>query len=185
MGQCEKVIAHTHTITAGHTWLIKEGPRGLLQPLWPPPLLQRGDIMRHLIDMTVPGEPKPWQVWIRRSAPTPGYLEFKAYQQTIQARCLEAWGTQPLITTGVEIALEFIRGYPKNLPKKDASRERRLKEALCRKPDLDNMVKAAIDGIKGTVLKDDTVVVRVTAEKRFGPEPKTVITVSEAGPSFS
>jgi len=131
--------------------------------------------------MTVPGEPKPWQVWVRMSAPTPGYLEFKAYQATIQAKCLEAWGTKPLIETAVAIHLVFIRSYPKNLPKKEASRERRLREALVRKPDLDNMVKAAIDGVKGTVLKDDTVVVRVTAEKRFGPEPMTVITVYEAG----
>ena len=132
--------------------------------------------------MTVPGEPKPWQVWVRMSAPTPGYLEFKSYQATIQAKCLEAWGTKPLIETAVAIHLVFIRSYPKNLPKKEASRERRLREALVRKPDLDNMVKAAIDGVKGTVLKDDTVVVRVTAEKRFGPEPMTVITVSDELP---
>ena len=136
--------------------------------------------MSSLINMTIPGEPKPWQVWVRRSAPTPGYLEFKAYQATIQAKCLEAWGTKPLIETAVEISLVFIKSYPKNLPKKEASRERRLREALVRKPDLDNMVKAAIDGVKGTVLKDDTVVVRVTAEKRFGPEPMTVITVLTA-----
>ena len=138
-----------------------------------------------LLMITVMGEPKPWQVWVRRSAPTQGYLEFKAYQATVQAACLEAWGTRPLIPTAVAISLEFVRSYPKNLPKKEASRERRLKEALCRKPDLDNMVKAAIDGIKGTVLKDDTVVVRITAEKRLGPEPMTMITVSAAGPSCS
>ena len=135
--------------------------------------------MSPLINMTVPGEPKPWQVWVRMSAPTPGCLEFKAYQATIQAKCLAAWRNKPLIETAVEINLMFIKSYPNNLPKREASRERRLKEALCRKPDLDNMVKAAIDGIKGTVLKDDTVVVRITAEKRFGPEPMTVITVKE------
>jgi len=137
--------------------------------------------MSQLINMTVPGEPKPWQVWVRMSAPTPGYLEFKAYQATIQAKCLEAWGTKPLIETAVAIHLVFIKSYPKNLPKKEASRERRLREALVRKPDLDNMVKAAIDGVKGTVFKDDTVVVKLSAEKRFGPEPMTVITVYEAG----
>ena len=135
--------------------------------------------MSQLINMTVPGEPKPWQVWVRMSAPTPGYLEFKAYQATIQAKCLEAWGTKPLIETAVEISLVFIKSYPKNLPKKEASRERRLREALVRKPDLDNMVKAAIDGVKGTVLKDDTVVTQLSAEKRFGPEPMTVITVDK------
>ena len=135
--------------------------------------------MSQLINMTIPGEPKPWQVWVRRSAPTPGYLEFKSYQATIQAKCLEAWGTKPLIETAVAIHLVFIRSYPKNLPKKEASRERRLREALVRKPDLDNMVKAAIDGVKGIIIKDDTVVVRLSAEKRFGPEPMTMITIKE------
>ena len=135
--------------------------------------------MSELINMTVPGEPKPWQVWVRRSAPTPGYLEFKAYQETIQAKCLEVWRNKPLIETAVEIHLVFIKSYPKNLPKKEASRERRLREALVRKPDLDNMVKAAIDGVKGIIIKDDTVVVRLTAEKRFGPEPMTMITVDK------
>jgi len=135
--------------------------------------------MSQLINMTIPGEPKPWQVWVRRSAPTPGYLEFKAYQATIQAKCLEAWGAKPLIETAVAIHMVFIRSYPKNLPKKEASRERRLREALVRKPDLDNMVKAAIDGVKGIIIKDDTVVVRLSAEKRFGPEPMTMITLKE------
>jgi Holliday junction resolvase RusA-like endonuclease len=135
--------------------------------------------MSELINMTVPGEPKPWQVWVRRSAPTPGYLEFKSYQATIQAKCLEVWRNKPLIETAVEIHLVFIKSYPKNLPKKEASRERRLREALVRKPDLDNMVKAAIDGVKGIIIKDDTVVVRLSAEKRFGPEPMTMITVDK------
>ena len=129
--------------------------------------------------MTVLGEPKPWQVWVRLSAPTPGYLQFKAYQATIQVACKQEWGNQELIETAVEIHLEFIRSYPNNLPKRETSRERRLKEALVRKPDLDNLCKAAIDGIKGIIIKDDTVVVKLSAEKRFGPEAMTVITIKE------
>ena len=131
--------------------------------------------------MTVPGEPKPWQVWVKMSAPTPGYLAFKAYQATIQVACKQEWGNKPLIETAVEINLVFIRSYPNKLPKREASRERRLKEALVRKPDLDNIVKAAIDGIKGIILKDDTVVTKLSAEKRFGPEPMTMITIKECG----
>jgi len=131
--------------------------------------------------MTVPGEPKPWQVWVKMSAPTPGYLAFKAYQATIQVACKQEWGNKELIETAVEIHLEFVRSYPNNLPKREASRERRLKEALVRKPDLDNIVKAAIDGIKGIILKDDTVVTKLSAEKRFGPEPMTVIKNKECG----
>ena len=131
--------------------------------------------------MTVPGAPKPWQVWVKMSAPTPGYLAFKAYQATIQVACKQEWGNKELIETAVEIHLEFVRSYPNNLPKREASRERRLKEALVRKPDLDNIVKAAIDGIKGIILKDDTVVTKLSAEKRFGPEPMTMITIKECG----
>jgi len=127
--------------------------------------------------MTVLGEPRPWQVWVRMSAPTPGYIAFKTYQATIQVACKQEWGNKELIETAVEIHLEFIRSYPNNLPKREASRERRLREALVRKPDLDNLCKAAIDGIKGYILKDDTVVVRLSAEKRFGPEPMTMITI--------
>ena len=131
--------------------------------------------------ITVPGEPKPWQVWVKMSAPTPGYLAFKVWQATIQVACKQEWGNKPLIETAVEIHLVFIRSYPNNLPKREASRERRLKEALVRKPDLDNIVKAAIDGIKGIILKDDTVVTKLSAEKRFGPEPMTMITIKECG----
>jgi len=137
--------------------------------------------MIELIIMTVVGEPKPWQVWVRMSAPTPGYLAFKAWQAMIQVACKQEWGNQPLIETAVEINLEFVRSYPNNLPKREASRERRLKEALVRKPDLDNLCKAAIDGIKGIILKDDTVVTKLSAEKRFGPEPMTMITIKECG----
>jgi len=135
--------------------------------------------MSLLINMTVPGEPKPWQVWVRLSAPTPGYVAFKAYQSLIQVACKQEWGNKELIETAVEIHLEFIRSYPNNLPRRETSRERRLKEALVRKPDLDNLCKAAIDGIKGIIIKDDTVVVKLSAEKRFGPEAMTVITIKE------
>ena len=137
--------------------------------------------MSQLINMTVPGEPKPWQVWVKMSAPTPGYLAFKVWQAMIQVACKQEWGNKPLIETAVEINLVFIRSYPNKLPKREASRERRLKEALVRKPDLDNIVKAAIDGIKGIILKDDTVVTKLSAEKRFGPEPMTMITIKECG----
>jgi len=137
--------------------------------------------MSQLINMTVPGEPKPWQVWVKMSAPTPGYLAFKVWQAMIQVACKQEWGNKPLIETAVEIDLVFIRSYPNKLPKREASRERRLKEALVRKPDLDNLCKAAIDGIKGIILKDDTVVTKLSAEKRFGPEPMTMITIKECG----
>jgi len=33
--------------------------------------------------------------------------------------------------------------------------------------------------VKGIIIKDDTVVTQLSAEKRFGPEPMTMITVDK------
>ena len=137
--------------------------------------------MSQLINMTIPGEPKPWQVFIRRGAPSVGYLAYKAYQLNIQARVKEHWrGRPPLEETPLEIRLRFFRGYPNRLPKKPELYQQRVIEALCRKPDVDNLVKGAIDGIKGIVFKDDNMVVKVIAEKSFSHDPRTTIVILDA-----
>ena len=68
--------------------------------------------MGNLFALDVLGEPKPWQVFIRRGAPSVGYLAYKAYQLNIQARVKEHWrGRPPLEETPLEIRLRFFRGY--------------------------------------------------------------------------
>ena len=109
--------------------------------------------MGSLFVLDVLGEPKPWQVFIRRGAPSIGYLAYKAYQLNIQAKVKEHWrGRPPLEETPLEIRLKFFRDYPNRLPKKPELYQQRVIEALCRKPDVDNLVKGAIDGIKGKLL---------------------------------
>ena len=137
--------------------------------------------MGNLFALDVLGEPKPWQVFIRRGAPSVGYLAYKAYQLNIQARVKEHWrGRPPLEETPLEIRLRFFRGYPNRLPKKPELYQQRVIEALCRKPDVDNLVKGAIDGIKGIVFKDDNMVVKVIAEKSFSHAPRTTIVILDA-----
>jgi Holliday junction resolvase RusA-like endonuclease len=46
------------------------------------------------------------------------------------------------------------------------------------RPDLDNYVKAALDAINGIVIADDALVVELEACKRYGPDPKVVLTVT-------
>ena len=45
------------------------------------------------------------------------------------------------------------------------------------KPDLDNLVKAVLDGIRVIVISDDAAIVDVRAAKRYGIEPKTICTI--------
>jgi Holliday junction resolvase RusA-like endonuclease len=48
------------------------------------------------------------------------------------------------------------------------------------KPDLDNLLKSVLDGIRTIVIGDDAVIVDVRATKRYGAAPLTVCTI---GPS--
>ncbi len=49
------------------------------------------------------------------------------------------------------------------------------------RPDLDNVVKAALDGCAGVVFLDDAQVVECAALKSYSPTPKLVITVAPMG----
>lgn len=46
-----------------------------------------------------------------------------------------------------------------------------------KKPDLDNVTKAVTDALNGVVFVDDSQIVRMTLEKRYGPAPLVVVTV--------
>ena len=53
------------------------------------------------------------------------------------------------------------------------------------RPDIDNYVKAALDAINGIAVIDDAQIVELTAVKRYGINPKIVLTISpvaEASP---
>lgn len=52
-------------------------------------------------------------------------------------------------------------------------------ERPTKKPDIDNILKLVKDALNGIVYRDDAQVVRVEAEKVFGPQALTVVTVRE------
>lgn len=59
----------------------------------------------------------------------------------------------------VVVRLRFTMPRPKSRPKRDRWPDR--------KPDLDKLIRAALDGLKGPVYRDDAQVVRVEAEKVY------------------
>jgi Holliday junction resolvase RusA-like endonuclease len=48
------------------------------------------------------------------------------------------------------------------------------------RPDLDNILKAWLDALNGIVYRDDTQVVRVAAEKRYGPQALVTAFIARA-----
>lgn len=47
----------------------------------------------------------------------------------------------------------------------------------CR-PDLDNLLKGALDALNGVVVADDAQIVAVTARKAYSPDPSMIVTVA-------
>lgn len=62
----------------------------------------------------------------------------------------------------VEVSLRFVMPRPKSLPKKVVYHTK--------KPDLDKLVRACLDGVTGILIKDDSQVWALTATKRYAQE---------------
>lgn len=61
---------------------------------------------------------------------------------------------------GYEVTLDFVFNRPKSVPKKWRMNTKR--------PDLDKLVRAALDGITSVLIPDDAQVVRISAGKCYG-----------------
>ncbi len=126
--------------------------------------------------ITVPGDPVPKarpRVDHHR-AHTP--KRTKAFETHVRAAYLEQIETRS-IDGPVFADIRFYFSIPKSWKK-----EKRLKaqQGLIKPTgrnigDIDNLVKAVLDGLNGYAYEDDSSVVTVTARKLYSEEPKTVI----------
>lgn len=92
--------------------------------------------------------------------------------QTIVA--WEAQRNRPgdIIQEAVQVNLKFYFIRPKSVPAK-----KRPYHTV--KPDIDKITRAVLDGLKGTIYSDDSVVVKLIAEKEYGDPPRCEIEVIE------
>lgn len=134
-----------------------------------------------MTQFTVPGQPAPWTVWARRSAPPPGFLVCQAWQAQIQAYARQYWynqGNRGPTKGLVRLRLEFWLAYPSSAPKSRLSAKKRwLKLHRGMKPDIDNLQKACSDALQGILYVNDSQVAHIESTKDFayGPEGYTNI----------
>ncbi len=78
----------------------------------------------------------------------------------------------------VEIHLEFYFGVPASSSKK--KKREMLLGAIpySKKPDVDNLIKLTLDAMNGIVFKDDSLVVKISAVKRYSGTPQTIIYIN-------
>lgn len=82
-----------------------------------------------------------------------------AWRHSVDDEARRAMALRPAITGPVKVALEFRLPKPKSRPKKDRWPDR--------KPDLDKLIRAVLDGLTGVAFVDDAQVVILEARKSF------------------
>ena len=106
----------------------------------------------------------------KRAIVTSDNAKLKDYRQMV------AWSAQAARPAGwlpldgpVQVTLTFAFLKPKSAPKKRTRPTTR--------PDLDKIVRAVLDGLKGIGYRDDSQVTSLSARKRFGYAPETTVLV--------
>ena len=89
----------------------------------------------------------------------------KEYERQIAEAARKALGAGEMLLTPVCVVLDIHQTIPKSYSKK---RIQELPDRPIKKPDIDNVFKAVADGIVGVLIKDDTQIVRMAANKRWG-----------------
>lgn len=133
-------------------------------------------------ELTIPGKPVPKGRPRGTTAGCSGYVRFYTPQATREyelkvaecARLAMAKDHWPIADKAVACELIFFVKRPKNCPKS------RVFPSV--KPDLDNYVKAVVDGMSGIVFEDDKLIVDTHSAKRYAhDEPKTLVRIWMAG----
>ena len=98
----------------------------------------------------------------------------RAYEKLLR----ESW-THGKMEGPIIVSMKFTFEIPKSYSKK--KRSELLYRPKTTKPDLDNLVKAVLDGLQGEVgaFDDDSIVCGIVATKEYGTEPKVSIVVEE------
>lgn len=85
--------------------------------------------------------------------------------------------TRPPLIGPLSVSLTFYRPVQKSISQSE--RERRLSNQSkpVVKPDTDNYIKSTLDALNGVLWHDDSQIVKIEAEKRYGETGKIIISV--------
>jgi Holliday junction resolvase RusA-like endonuclease len=89
---------------------------------------------------------------------------------------------QPLLMTPLAVTVGIDVAVPTSWSKKRRDAALAGQTRPTGKPDLDNSIKLVMDALNKLVWMDDSQVVRLTATKRYGPAPQTVVEIAEVLP---
>ena len=131
-----------------------------------------------LIYFFVPGEPrgKGRPRFSRVSGVAYTDSETKAYERKIAAYYHKAaQGFRFPETAFLTVDIHAYLPIPKGTSKSKTAAMAEGKIPPSRKPDIDNIIKAVLDGLNGVAYKDDARVIQVSGKKRYGLDPGVAV----------
>jgi len=133
-----------------------------------------------MINITIDGNPESW-----KSPQRCGNHYFSPNhkrKEEIKWQVKEQWTGNPIISP-IKIKASFDLPIPSSTSKKKTFEM--LNQAYHnKKPDLDNLLKLAIDSIKGIVIEDDNQVCQIEATKQYSKEPKTNLYIYDLSDTY-
>jgi crossover junction endodeoxyribonuclease RusA len=125
-----------------------------------------------VIEFFVPGEPAPQGSWrhVGNGVVIPASKKLGPWRKRVEATAREAWlGEEPL-EGPIGVELSFLLPRPKHHYKASGGvKDWAARRDHVTRPDLDKLVRAVLDGITGIVIRDDSQVYHIEAEKSYVP----------------
>lgn len=136
-----------------------------------------------IIKFTIPGPPKgkgrPRFARRGNSVTTYTPQQTVEYERTVKWSWRAQSGQKFERETPIEVRMVFFMPIPKSLSKK---KQLQLDGTFhSKKSDIDNLIKAILDGCNGLAYSDDAQISSLTAEKRYSFEPRTEVIIKSAG----
>lgn len=98
----------------------------------------------------------------------------RAYENIVKSTAID--NRVPCITTALRVELIIYKSIPKSFSKKKRELANEGKIYPVVKPDIDNYVKAILDGLNGVLFVDDKQIVDFRAVKRYSDSPRVEVT---------
>ena len=104
------------------------------------------------------------------------------YETIVRETAQQAMGPNEPLETPVAVYLYIRLPIPKSYPKKRVAACLNGSERPTKKPDIDNLAKSVLDGLNGTVYKDDGQIVSLHVTKVYASAPGVDVLVREELP---
>lgn len=98
----------------------------------------------------------------------------RAYEKIVKTTAID--NNVPCITTALKIKIMVYKSIPKSFSKEKRRLAENGKILPVVKPDVDNYVKAVLDGLNGILFLDDKLICDLSVGKRYSNYPRVEVT---------